>query len=86
MSESSDAAIDALDGWRRSLRQLVAADSEAVVAPVDQLAVENAIAAAIAVLASEPDPDPATEPSGRSILAKDLLITTDLVLRALEHD
>ena len=86
MSESSGTAIRALDGWRRSLRELIAVDPEVAVEPAEQLAVENAIAAGIAVLAGEPDPEPATEPSGRPILAKDLLITTDLVLRALAHD
>ncbi len=87
MSESSAAIASIrhdLEAWSRRLRGAAAADPDAAVDPADQLEVENAIAAGVAVLASEPLPSLATEPSARPILARDLAITADLVARAIK--
>jgi hypothetical protein len=54
------------------------------VPPADQLAIENTIAAGIAELAGEAAPAPTIGEPQRRIMAKDLRMTTDLVLRALE--
>lgn len=74
--------LEELESGGQRLRALAATDRDAVVEPGEQLEVENAIAAGVAILAGEPIPPPAG-PSGRSILARDLAITTDLVARAL---
>ena len=70
--------------WRTQLDKLIAADDNLIVATDVQLAIENAITAGVASLAGEPMPEASTVEPQRPILAKDLRITTDLVLRALE--
>lgn len=82
MSQSSATVLAELESGGRRLRELSANDPDVLVEPGEQLAIENAIAAGVAILAGEPLPPPA-EPSGRSILARDLAITTDLVVRAM---
>lgn len=84
MVTSSPEPLTELLRWRTHLDTLIATDDGVMASPSDQLAVENAIAAGVASLAGEPPPDPLTVEPERSILAKDLRITTDLVLRALE--
>lgn len=86
MVDSSATLVRTLRESADRLRALAAADPEHVVAAEQQLEVENAIAAGVAMLASEPPPQPVTESSGRPILARDLAMTADLVARALrEH-
>lgn len=75
--------FDELTESSRRLRQLAATDPDAVVEPDEQLRVEAAIAAGVAVLAGEPIPLEGPEPSGRPILARDLTITAELVARAM---
>lgn len=84
MATSSPEPHTELFRWRKHLDTLIKADDELIVATDDQLAIENAIAAGVASLAGEPPPEPSTIEPQRPILAKDLRITTDLVLRALE--
>ncbi len=83
MSPSSEPVIDQLEAWADQLKALISADADTVVDPIGQLAVENAIAAGVSILAGESLPEPSVEQTGRPILARDLVITTDLVLRAL---
>lgn len=75
-----------LDDWCEQLQAAADGASSAPVDPQDQLAIENTIAAGVALLASEPPPQPAQTPSARPIQAQDLWITTDLVRRALRAE
>ena len=84
MPTSSPEPLPELLRWRTHLDTLIETDDGLVTPADDQLSIENAIAAGIAVLAGEPMPDSLTVEPQRPILAKDLRITTDLVLRALE--
>jgi len=84
MAPSPIDAATALTKWREHLDAIVTADPEAMVAPDDQLAIEDAIAVGVSVLAGETSPPEAATSSERRILARDLRITTDLVLRALQ--
>ena len=84
MSSSSVPLVEQLTAWRTHLDSLISTDADVVVPGAQQLEIENAIAGAVAELAGEPEPAPATGEPQRSILAKDLRITTDLVLRALQ--
>jgi hypothetical protein len=84
MPTSSPEPLPELLRWRTHLDTLIETDDGLVTPTDDQLAIENAIAAGIAVLAGEPAPDSSAVEPQRPILAKDLRITTDLVLRALE--
>ena len=84
MAASSVDSVNQLTTWREHLDAVIADDPDAVVASDDQLAIENAIALGVAALASEAAPAESTEPPTRSILARDLRMTTDLVLRALQ--
>jgi len=67
----------------KRLRELADEGHEQVTPPIDQQAAEYAVAVGIAELAGEPRPGEPTELPERPILAKDLLITVDLVLRSL---
>ena len=84
MPTSSPEPLPELLRWRTHLDTLIETDDGLVTPADDQLSIENAIAAGIAVLAGEATPVPSTVEPQRPILAKDLRITTDLVLRALE--
>lgn len=84
MPTSSPEPLPELLRWRTHLDMLIETDDDLVTPADDQLSIENAIAAGIAELAGEPTPDSSTVEPQRPILAKDLRITTDLVLRALE--
>jgi len=83
MATSSTPANKALERCEATLRAVVDSDADAIVEPPDQLAAENAVAAGIAELAGETPPEPSSELPTRPILARDLLITVDLVRRAL---
>ena len=72
-----------LSKWCTTLQERAKEQGEEPVDPEDQLAVENAVAAGVAVLAGEPAPAPSHKLPTRAILTKDLLITADLVRRAL---
>lgn len=86
MAESSTSvAVADLERCAAQLRSVIEQTPGAVAESADQLAAENAVAAGVAVLASEDPPEPATESSDRPTLAKDLLITVDLVLRSLKN-
>lgn len=85
MVTSSVEPVQQLVQWRTQLDGLVSADENALVPPADQLGIENTIAAGIAVLAGEAMPTPSTNEPTRAILARDLRITADLVLRALQN-
>ena len=84
MSASSVEPLSQLREWCAHLDALIASDAKGLVPPADQLAIENTIAAGFAVLAGEVTPTPTTDEPERSIMAKDLRMTTDLVLRALQ--
>lgn len=84
MPTSSPEPLPELLRWRTHLDTLIETDDDLVTPADDQLSIENAIAAGIAELAGELTPDSSTVEPQRPILAKDLRITTDLVLRALE--
>jgi len=83
MVASSVESIKQLEQGRERLDALLAKDPDVLVPPADQQGLEHAIAVGVAVLAGEDAPAVGVEPSTRQILAKDLRITTDLVLRAL---
>jgi len=83
MVESSESVEQKLERWCRTLSSRIAEDPSGWTEPGDQLAIENTIAAGIAVLANEPAPTPSLEVSERPILLKDILITADLVRRSL---
>ena len=84
MSASSVEPKTLLREWCAQLDALIASDAKGLVPPADQLAIENTIAAGIAELAGEAAPAPTLGEPQRRIMAKDLRMTTDLVLRALE--
>ncbi len=84
MPASSVEPLSQLREWCTHLDVLIASDAKGLVSPAEQLAIENTIAAGIAVLAGEVAPTPTTDEPQRSIMAKDLRMTTDLVLRALQ--
>lgn len=84
MAASSEESVNQLTEWRTHLDTLVGEDPDAEVPPKEQAAIERSIAIGIAVLAGEPAPADASQEAVRPILARDLRITTDVVLRALE--
>ena len=75
--------IAALERCSGALQTAIKAAPDSVASPDDQRDAENAVAAGIALLASEDAPEPATQASSRETLAADLVITVDLVLRAV---
>ena len=83
MTASSTDPYPTLVHWCETLQKQLVAEPEALADAAHQLAVENAVAAGIAALAGEAEPTPNDEASTRPVLAKDLLMTADLVRRAL---
>ena len=80
----ADAVLGILDDVSQELSSACRSNNGATAVSDLQLRAENAVARGIAVLAGEAAPLPATDASGRQILARDLLITLDLVARALK--
>lgn len=84
MAASSEDAISELVRCAARLQTVATDNPESFADPELQLAAENAVAAGVAWLADEPVPTASTEPPVRPILAKDLLLTVDLVHRSLQ--
>ena len=84
MVASSVDSIAELEQARGHLDELLANDPDMVLPLDDQQQIEHAIAVGVATLAGEEAPTPGHEAPTRNVLAKDLRITTDLVLRALQ--
>ena len=84
MVESPASATELLRSSKEVLRQLADANHDQQVPASDQRVAEHAIAVGIAELAGEPRPADVDEDPTRPILARDMLITVDLVLRAID--
>jgi len=80
---ASPEAVELLAECREQLRELADTAHSRETPPELQQLAEHAVACGVAELAGESLPEPTTELPTRPILAKDLLITVDLVLRAL---
>ena len=80
---ASSEATEQLATCRLQLQTLADETHDAETPAELQQQAEHAIACGIAQLAGEEAPEPVSVPPTRPILAKDLLITVDLVHRAL---